>query len=240
MRFNRQKFRHFLLTPRLPAYGLVEILVALIVIGFLLRASVGQLFSGVDEARVKTALSQYKNIRIAVSQFHETYDALPGDFSDAIENFGTTSVNGNGDGILHGNGLAQPQSSESAAFWLHLSQAKLIVLPDTIDKDTPVKPNYQTSDSGFSNAGFSVISTPFGWDGLWLVLGRTTNEGTNGGAFTPLQAKKFLKSAGLKATQTGNIRIANGVGSSNCLRGRKLSLQSKARSCTVYFRLWEE
>lgn len=240
MPLNVRVLTRFLFTPTLRAYGLVEILVALIVIGFLLRASVGQLFGGVDEARIKTALSQYKNIRIAVAQFHETYDALPGDFHEAIETFGGTSVNGNADGTLHGKPLAQPQSSEAAAFWLHLSQAKLIVLPDIIRKDAPLKPNYQTCDSGFGHAGFSVMSNPFGWDGLWLVLGSTTNAETNGGAFTPLQAKKFLKSAGLKAPQTGNIRIANGSGQSSCLRSKRLNLQSKARSCTAYFRIWED
>lgn len=94
---------HTCFHPKLPAYGLIEILIALIVVGFLLRSSVGQLFGGVNDARIRTAISQYKNLRSAVSQFYETYDALPGDFDEAIDVFGADSVNGDGNGRVRSN-----------------------------------------------------------------------------------------------------------------------------------------
>jgi len=235
-----RRFLKRLALPLLPAFGLIEILIALVVVGFFLRNSVGELFGGVDDARIKSAVSQYATIRGAVLQFVETFDALPGNFAEAADVFGTSSPSGTGNGHISGGGLGSPRTSEAAAFWLHLSKAKMLSLPDIISPESPLRPNVHTPDSGFQKAAFTIKDMPFGWDGVWLVLGAVSGSNTDGGAFTPLQAKKFLKVAGLRAPQSGNVRIANGAGMHTCLSGEnKLNLRSGVRACTVYFRLWE-
>ncbi|USO01115.1 MAG: hypothetical protein H6849_03360 [Alphaproteobacteria bacterium] len=204
-----------------------------------MRNSVGELFGGVDDARIKSAISQYTTIRGAVIQFVETFDALPGNFSEADQVFGQDSPVGRGDGHISGAGLDAPHKSEAAAFWLHLSQAKMLSLPDIIAPDRPLRPNIHMPDSSFQYAAFSVKERPFGWKGVWLVLGAVNGSDTDGGAFTPLQAKKFLKISGLRAPQSGNTRIANGRGLDTCLSHKdRLNFRSGERACTVYFRLW--
>lgn len=229
---TRQFFRR-----KLDAYGIVEILIALIVIGFLLKGTLGHFSNRFDDAKVKTAFSLYQKILSAVITFQDRYGFLPGDYPLASKNFGDETPNGDGTGYLVGEGLASPQSSKAALFWLHLQKAKLLFDAGVITPHQPLKFGKGAPKSDFADAGFTVIHNPEEWGGHWFVLGSESGRTGEGAAFTPEQARLFLQMAGLEDPQTGSVRVGNGRGSHSCIQQGQLNLNHKQKACIIYFRI---
>lgn len=224
---------------RLRAYGLIEIMLVLIVVGLLLKGSLGQFMNHFDDAKVKASLAQYNKILNASLSFQDRFGYLPGDFPHAREEFGGDTPNGDGNHELSGNGLGAPRSSKAALFWLHLFKAHLLTDAGTPDASSELKFGKGAPRSDFESAGFSVVWNPEEWGGHWLVLGTQTGTHGDGAAFTPAQAKLFLQQLGLEETQSGNLRIGTGRGSSEaCLQAdKRLNFRNSKKSCVIYFRL---
>lgn len=111
-------------------FTLVELSIVLIVIA-LLAATITVGKSLIQTAKIRSLISQMREIEIATNTFIENYGALPGDFADAQKVWGSSACPiaspqcpGNGDGqvgfILGGNG------GEMHTFFTQLGLADLI------------------------------------------------------------------------------------------------------------------
>jgi prepilin-type N-terminal cleavage/methylation domain-containing protein len=120
-------------------FSLIELSIGLVIIGLL----TGGILAGqslLRNAEVKTVISDYEKYKGAAIAFRQKYDALPGDFANAIATWGaahatpatcvttaSTTVatcDGNENGII--DGWTTTSSNESYRFWQHLVNAGLI------------------------------------------------------------------------------------------------------------------
>jgi prepilin-type N-terminal cleavage/methylation domain-containing protein len=109
-------------------FTLVELAIVLMIIGLL----IGGILKGqelITNARVTSALRNYKNYDAAVLTFQDSYGALPGDMtnpSTRLPNCSAAPCNiaGNGNGIL--NTVNNVFGDENATFWLHLAAANMV------------------------------------------------------------------------------------------------------------------
>lgn len=121
-----QKNAHGICVSNCLAFTLIEISIALVIIGLL----VGGVLVGQDlikAAEIRRAGSDINKVRLAAAVFQGEYDCLPGDCSKAT-NFFTLPANGGiwflGDPNGNGNGLLDGTESYTR-FWEHLSKSGL-------------------------------------------------------------------------------------------------------------------
>lgn len=164
--------------PANSAFSLVELSIALAVIGLLAggiivgnsliqRAKIGQVSSG---------LTKYAT---AFMQFQQQFHALPGDFTDATEQWGTDSVTGGcasptpvaadrvpKEATCNGNGSNAVDWPETFRLWQHLSNAKLVDgkftgVSGSSGAGTHAGAPGENSPTGpFENSGFFITSSP--------------------------------------------------------------------------------
>ena len=118
-------------------FTLVELAIVLVIIGLVIAAVLkGQEL--IVSARLKSTINQISGVRSAVNTFRDKYNALPGDYSSGQARVGTpagvtfsdgpgTTGDGDGDGVIEGDGVAAPGAGEETVlFWNHLSAANMI------------------------------------------------------------------------------------------------------------------
>lgn len=133
---------------RSEGFSLVELAMALLIIG-LLVAAVLQGQELVKNAKVSRTISQANEYFRAVNAFENLYGGLPGDLADADNELpgcreNATCESGDGNGVINEDGgdgtdwlgwttpSVASLSSESVQFWKHLALAELI---DGVDVD---------------------------------------------------------------------------------------------------------
>lgn len=147
-------------------YTLVELAIALVVIGLLLAGIVkGQEL--VANTRINMMIQDLRKLEAGVRQFRETYGALPGDLPNPgsrLRNCGppicNTSETSNGDGLVE-------SAEESRKFWHHLGVTGLI---DHVDF---TQTNYMYAAPRNPLKGYNVVwfnSDPSTLDGNLYTL----------------------------------------------------------------------
>ena len=146
-----QKTAHRMTTAhRTYGFTLVEISVVFVIIGLI----IGGIFMGNDmikSSQLRGVLKDIEQFNAATNTFQEKYNALPGDMPNATDYWGensgicyyagstpnynqattTSTCNGNGDGMIGGEGLktavlTTTDMNEPIFFWRHLQNAGLI------------------------------------------------------------------------------------------------------------------
>lgn len=205
-RFLRSAF-----TKKIRAFSLVEIGVALLIIGVL----VGAVLKGkdlLDSAKLYSITKDFQNIKHSVLSYQETYQYLPGDDPKA-NRFGSNITPGNGDHKI--------SSSETSQVWDHLKAADL----------------WQNQGAPTSKLGGTyTISTRD--DGQhWITLSLNTN---GDGLLTPKQAvglKAKLQSMDSDLSDE-DVIIDNGQGAQNtCITNDQIKHGTKKKVCTIRYRL---
>lgn len=219
---HKQKFNG-LFNPKallcLRGFSLVEMAVVLLIIG-LIAGSVLKGQQLIENAKLTTIVSQIRTCETAYATFFSTYNAHPGDFQDAKDSLDDILENGDGDGVISGNGF----EGESLQFWQHLSRAGLL----------SVEPLTGTPDFGHG-----VPSTKFGGgitvtydntdESHWFVIGARHGTSGQGALFTPQQAQFIIQKL------NGSIKAMEGQGASGkCLINQKLNLKNKKTACILY------
>jgi len=101
------------------AFSLLELTIALVLIGLLTSAVItGQRI--VANAKITNLAGQFSDLKTAYANFISTYDAYPGDFSNAVQVLGSAVSNGDGDTKIEIAGGASENAMK------HLSQAKFV------------------------------------------------------------------------------------------------------------------
>jgi len=215
--------------------GLVEIAIALVIIGILIGAVLQGKYL-IDQARLNAVITDVQKIRLNTQRFKEKYGFLPGDFPYASRDIHADLSNGDGSGILSGN----PFSSESNAgrFWLHLNadQGSPTSSPSTLNYGDGLP------ECGFSG-GYTIVSTPIeSMPGHWVVLGTKTSDSSGEGVLlTPEQALFINKKLDNGAPLTGAVRSldANRQTSGKCIKDGRYNLSNTEKSCVMYFSIDE-
>ena len=110
-------------------FTLVEIAIVLVIIGLLL----GGILKGqelINSAKVKSLITDMRNIQTQIYGYQDRFKQLPGDDARVVANLGPTAIPGTGGTLGSGQieGALFPAAAsteESAVFWQHLRLANL-------------------------------------------------------------------------------------------------------------------
>jgi prepilin-type N-terminal cleavage/methylation domain-containing protein len=207
-------------------FTLVEMAIVLVIIGLI----IGGILKGqeiVDNARVKSQVSQIDSVKAAIATFVDEYNYYPGDDPNAVAQLGaSTGLAGNGDGLISSaantpdtDGSAV--STESDYVWYHLQIAQLV-------SGVPVG-TAPTSATDFTFQG--KIASSYLWvaDYEWTGPSTVTNKMiriTGNSLLTGSQSPVVRVADALQidnkyddgAPSTGNILAAT-YSSSSCCKG---------------------
>lgn len=113
-------------------FTLVELAIVIVIIGFIV-AGVAAGSSLINQAQIRSVISDFRNIQVSYNNFVGTYNAVPGDMVNAFSYWDTRcaesdgSCNGNGDGVLQ-TCLTDYGITESRKAYKHLALAEMINL----------------------------------------------------------------------------------------------------------------
>lgn len=187
-------------------FTLIESAIVLVIMGFL----IGGILKGrdlIESARLKRVISQLNEYRLAISAFMDKYDALPGDFNKASILIKQGLQDGNGNGIVEGEGLAA--GSEALHFWSHLAAAGFIGSPGLEEEKNRGEFGKGAPESAIGG-GFTVENNPRELHGLWFILGKKVGNHGDGGLLTPLQAHSMDKKLDNGHPTSGKVRGMDG------------------------------
>ncbi len=106
-------------------FTLVEIAIVLVIIGLLL----GGILKGqemITQAKIKNVINDFNGLSAAVNSYRDRYRMLPGDDNGADARWGTSGLQGNGNGVIGGKYNSSTANEESRLFWQHLRQAGFV------------------------------------------------------------------------------------------------------------------
>lgn len=199
------------LTQKVRAFSLIEVGMALLIIGVL----IGAVLKGkdiLDSAKLFSITKDFQNIKHAVESYQETYHYLPGDDPEASR-FSTTIISGNGDQKI--------SIEESKHVWSHLKAAGL----------------WKNQDAPTSKLGgiYSLSTNTEGEN--WISLAANINGDA---LLTPKQAvelKSKLQSMDNDLSDD-DVIIDNGQGAlSNCMTNGRINHQIKQKVCIIRCKL---
>lgn len=219
-------------------FSLIEMTIALLIIGTLLSV-IFKAAPIMESVQLKATVKEVESYRLAAELFLEKYGSLPGDYRKAKENIAPYLKNGNGNGVLEGEGL--DGHSEAFWFWQHLGAAGFIAHPGKNTSHTQATFGHGAPKAKIGG-GFTVIHHPhtlIPMPGLWLRLGQQNGPTNDHALLTPSQAKYILDLCGEADPLHGQTRILPGtnVPASQCLEGGHLNLNTKHPACIAYFKL---
>ena len=229
---NIHNFLYFrrIATQRLQAFSLVELAIALVIIGLL----IGGVLKGqelLESARLKTIITQLNQHRLATNTFVDRYGSLPGDYDKASSYLKTGLKNGDNNGIIEGFGLSSTGGAaahEALSFWEHLAAAEL--LPSSTPPSTKL--------GGVITIAYAPLE---GTQGHWFIIGNANGSKNDGALLTPLQCLSIAKKLDTEDPFSGNVQIRNGVQKGKggqCLKDNKiLNTATKDPACVLYVKL---
>lgn len=207
-------------------FSLIEIAIALMIIGLVVGGILYKGTSLVDSARLKKTAHQLQQIQSAVMDFRQRYQALPGDYGQAKQNIHPDLINGDYNHKITGDGFSS--KSEAFHFWNHLTGAGLWTRPEA-ENPVPVTPlggyftiHYQENPNGSLGAGH------------WIVLGATKGEQANGPLLTPLEAQQLNQILGY----SGDFYAVDSDEQTLCRTKEGYNVAVTKPVCTIYFRLF--
>lgn len=105
-------------------FTLIEMAIVLVIIA-ILAGGVITAKTLIDQAQLRSIITEANNYRTAIQGFRDQYRYLPGDMPNAKNYWSSASLNGNGNGIVE-YGTAANAASEAFAFWQELGLSGLI------------------------------------------------------------------------------------------------------------------
>lgn len=220
---------------RKQGFSMVEMAIALSVIGFLTIAIFGAK-KLIESANINRVAQEYYTFKSAVESFYDTYGYLPGDFPTAYNHWGSeigctndsvlvslyTGCNGDGDGIVEeiatgGESYKVVQHLSNAdilpgnfpILGARLNDAKTEFYPSRIENGYyyPMSTNsdYPTCWSGFSSTNGSEDKC--GRHKVFLGLFNDSTSVPDAPSFSPLEAKGLDDRIDDGSPWTGNIQI---------------------------------
>lgn len=199
------------LSRKLPGFTLIELSLALIVIGFIMTAA----FKGtelLDPARLQSCISDLNRYHLNITNYQSQFNQWPGNDANANGRFSKATENGDGKGVI--------QPNEQPLVWQHLHLAGLI--------DSPKVPGARIGGT------ISVMSNPTQeHQGNFLILSK--EPGTLAPLLTPHQAMILKSKAGEMNPDSGSFIVLAGKGEAAdaCIKNGDYNLSHKSQSCVI-------
>lgn len=195
-------------------FTLIELSIVLVLIGLI----VGSIVVGgtiVRSSQIQSIVTDSERYIEAAKQFKEKYGYLPGDFSNAQNYWGAnsactgtsitatqTTCNGNGDGIIGGDGLGTYSAGNTSYYemwyaWQHLADAGLIQGsysglngPSGSNTAPDNRPDYNVPQTKIKGGGFAWEY----WNGTTIAAanGCTSGVTVTGCFFNPKPYQQYL------------------------------------------------
>ena len=218
--------------PLLPAFGLMEIAIVLIIIGIIASFALKGV-QLIDNAKLKTVMNDVEQVRLYTLIFQDRYHSLPGDYDGKGEGFGEKVSYGNGNGRIDAPELSTP-TGESAFFWNHLAVSEIMgSLKPT--PSTEMKPGIHYPHCKIGGT-LTVSPTANGQPGPWLVLAMPTSPQLSPG-LTPEQAAQLDSTHDDGSPTSGLIQAAGTATGWTCVQADRYNLGLKEKACIVFFKL---
>lgn len=191
----------------LPGFSLIEIALVLIIVGVL----AGAIFKGKDileAAKMRAVLTEIDRIRTAAALYQDTFGQWPGNDPLAKTRFGAEVADGQGNGVI--------TKEEIAQFWVHLAKAGYIA--DEIAPSSKLGGKFTIEGDPVLKKNFLVLSGP-----------------ENSGILTPQQAASLKTKAGEANPSSGLLHFTEGVGAiaGSCVHDEVFNLAIKAPTCIL-------
>lgn len=153
---------------RQTGFTLVEIAIVLIIVGLLL----GGVMKGqdlIDNARVKSLTSDFRNVPIYLAAYQDKFKAVPGDDAGVDAHLGgklcatsckaTSAEQVQGNGIIEGDWNSTTKTDESFRFWQHVRLAGLAAGPTDVNSPDYLPRNTVGGALGITAGSTSPIAT---------------------------------------------------------------------------------
>lgn len=108
-------------------FTLVELAIVLVIIGIILGAVLkGQEL--INNAKVKRAYNQYREVLAGIYTYYDKYGKFPGDDNTASGRWPGVATDGNNDGLIGGLTLncGSSNTTETCQAWLHMRLANIL------------------------------------------------------------------------------------------------------------------
>jgi prepilin-type N-terminal cleavage/methylation domain-containing protein len=225
------------------AFTILELSITIAIIALIAGAALTSL-SLLENAKMRRILTEKENYELAISGFCTRYQALPGDYSKATNEWGSATVNGDDNGQIN---FLSSSVYESYRAWQHMTLAQMVngVFTGTQTTSAPIL-NKEIPESIIPQAGFLLDYNLFGFSNLnILILGKplatTISPVLVGGAISPKQAQIIDGKGDDGIPNSGKIhgRDGNGVTSGNCYNSANniYNLSNENKDCTIGFRI---
>lgn len=188
-------------------FTLVEIAIVLVIIGLLL----GGILKGqelINSAKVKSLITEMRNIQTEIYGYQDRFKQLPGDDARVVANLGATATPGTGG--TSGNGQiegalfpAAAATVESAVFWQHLRLANLASGPTSL-----ADPQYYPLNSNNGRIGVNTATTAQ----LWIATMPTGGTQICTKQITGRFAKQIDTALDDGVSNTGSVRFTDDAG----------------------------
>ncbi len=145
-------------------FTLVELAIVLVIIGIILGAVLkGQEL--VNNAKMKRAYNQYREILSAIYTYYDRYGKYPGDDPNANPRW-AAATNGNNNGYIDGLtlGCGASSTSETCQVWLHLRLANILTGATTAADGTKAPSNAYGGSIGVGYATVQGLTT------MWIAF----------------------------------------------------------------------
>lgn len=215
-------------------FTLVEMAIVLVIIGLI----IGGILKGqeiVDNARVKSQVSQIDGIKAAISTFVDEYNYFPGDDPNAVTQIGVIAgTNGNGDGFVSPNAGAGFADNVAAGagevnwVWYHLQTAQLLTGIPLQNSAAGVATGAVAAANLFTYQGKLASSYLYYGDMIWNATVENKMiriQGNNSYGNVPTPAVRVADANQIDTKYddgvpgTGNILAAEYSNAANCCNG---------------------
>ncbi len=141
-------------------FTLVELAIVLVIIGFLI-AAIAAATQMIHVARLRTVITDFRNIYTAYHAFIDKYAQVPGDMNYAYITWGAAQPSCSSSGVCDGNNndiIESNPSSESTLVWAHLGFSKMLPYYFPISNVYPASNilNVTAPASKISGAGYEI------------------------------------------------------------------------------------
>lgn len=217
-------------------FSLVEVAIALVLIGFI----IGGVLKGqelISSAKINAVVQNMEGYRVATHLFQEKYGALPGDFSGASQYIRRDLRDGNGNGLLDGEGL--DPGAEAGNFWVHLAASNLIQDVGKLPSNGPAFGGHGVPAEKIGGVVTMQTNPTPDRPGLWMILGKPHGMNGQGALLTPLQARTICQKMDSADPLAGRVQAGDGldVAPGSCLKGGDFNGENTQASCVVYVQI---